>query len=143
MVSTLRIDREGAWYADNNPLIRTEIVRLFAQHLDRDEKGNFEVRLGRESLPVLVEDAPFVITGVLPGDVSIIVLLADGREFELPDGPVRLFDSVPYVSLKWPHDTKISRQAWWQLGSYLHEQDGSYALRYKSKIWPVEEITQP
>ncbi|HAP93023.1 MAG TPA: hypothetical protein DCM26_00150 [Desulfotomaculum sp.] len=140
MVSILRIDREGAWYADDNQIIRREIVQLFAQHLERDDNGGFMVCLGQDRMLVKVDNVPFVVTGIIPGDGTISVRLADGRELELPEEPVELVGDVPYVSLRWPRDTRIARQAWWQLTDYLEENCGQMRLCYKLKTWPIERL---
>lgn len=45
MVSALRIGYNGAWYADNNPMLHRKIIMLFARSLKRDDSGGYIVRL--------------------------------------------------------------------------------------------------
>jgi len=137
LVSILRIDKEGTWYADYNPIIHRKISKLFAENLQKDENGGFLVCLGNESMPVEVEETPFVVAEVIPEDGTLRILLADGRDIELPDGPVILIGDVPYITLKWPEDTRVSRSAWWSLTNYLEEADEPEKVIYGQKIWPI------
>lgn len=135
----MRIARDGTWYADEQEMVRRDIVALFAEHLERDEEG-YVVRLGPDSMRVEVEDTPFVVAEILPGEGVLRARLADGREVELPPGPVYLVGDVPYLSLRWERDTKLSRGAWWQMVSYLDEAGN--AIRYGRGIWPLVPVEE-
>jgi len=55
----LKIARDGTWFHRGAPIRRSGLVRLFANHLRRDEEGHVLVT-PVEKTPVEVEDAPFV-----------------------------------------------------------------------------------
>ena len=143
MVSILRIDKEGTWYADYNPIIHRKISMLFAENLQKDENGGFLVCLGNESMPVEVEETPFVVAEIAPEDETIRILLADGRDIELPDGPIDLIGDVPYITLKWPDDTRVSRSAWWSLTNYFEEADEPEKVICGRKTWPIIRKKDP
>lgn len=137
MVSILRIDKEGTWYADYNPIIHRKISKLFAENLQKDENGGFQVCLGNESMQVEVEEKPFVVAEIVPEDGTLRIVLADGRDIELPDGPINLVGDVPYITLKWPDDTRISRAAWWCLSDYFEDADEPEKVIYGEKTWSI------
>jgi hypothetical protein len=137
LVSILRIDKEGTWYADSNPIIHRKISALFAENLQKDEDGVFMVCLGNDSMRVEVEEVPFVVAEVFPDDETLRILLADGRDIDLPDGPVNLIGDVPYITLRWPDDTRISRAAWWTLSDYFEDADEPEKITYEEKVWPI------
>jgi len=134
VVRTLRIARDGTWYADETEMERRDIVSLFAAHLERDGQG-YLVRLGSDSMRVEVEDVPFVIADVVPAEGGLRARLVDGREVDLPPGPIYLVNDIPYCSLRWERDTKVGRGAWWRLLWYLDEKEE--VIRYGEKAWPL------
>lgn len=134
VVRVLRIARDGTWYADETEMVRRDIVSLFAAHLERDAEG-YVVRLGSDSMRVEVEDVPFVVADIVPAEGMLRARLVDGREVELPPGPVYLVNDIPYCSLRWERDTRLGRGAWWRLLSYLDEEE--QVIRYGQKAWPL------
>lgn len=137
MVRVLRIARDGTWYADETEMERRDIVSLFAAHLEREE-GGYVVRLGSDGMPVEVEDVPFVVAEIIPAENGLRARLVDGREVELPPGPVYLVRDVPYLTLRWERDTKLSRGAWWQMVSHLDA--AAMAVRYGPHAWPLVPV---
>lgn len=55
----LKIARDGTWFYQNSPILRSGLVKLFASVLRRDADGHFLVT-PVEKVPIEVEDAPFL-----------------------------------------------------------------------------------
>ena len=63
--SDMRIARDGSWTYRDSPIDRPEMVRLFSSILRREADGRFVLVTPAEKLDIMVEDAPFVATGLL------------------------------------------------------------------------------
>ena len=61
----LRIDREGDWYDDDVQVTHPGILANLRGNLRKDGQGYFLQT--RVRIPVVVEDAPWVVTRVEPG----------------------------------------------------------------------------
>lgn len=126
----LRIDAEGEWYWEGNRLTRPEVISLFVHHLERHQDGSYWVHYKGQEYPVTVEGVPFFAEAIEETRADGIttgfkVRLKGGREVELPEGVIEIGDDgTPYVSLLGPHDTKLSRSAYWQLSRYLVAPEG-------------------
>ncbi|MBI5968089.1 MAG: DUF1285 domain-containing protein, partial [Deltaproteobacteria bacterium] len=90
--SSLRIDKEGRWFFDNEEITHRKTYLLFSRNLTRDESGRFILRIGQEECFVEVEDAPFVVKTLqfIPADggglKSIWLILNDEtRELLAPE----------------------------------------------------------
>lgn len=138
VVGLLRIARDGTWYVDGVEMTRLDIVSLLAAHLERQGEG-YVVRTGSGTIPVEVEDVPFVVAAIVPAEGVLRARLVDGREVELPPGPVYLVNDVPYCSLRWERDTRLGRGAWWRLVAYLDEEER--VIRYGRRAWPVVALS--
>ena len=60
--ANFRIARDGAWYYSGSLIKRPKLVKFFSEILNRDKKGNYWLLTSFEISPVIVEDAPFIIT---------------------------------------------------------------------------------
>ncbi|MHB1418449.1 MAG: DUF1285 domain-containing protein [Bacillota bacterium] len=135
----LRIDLDGNWFWEGNQLIKMEIVQLFASHLQPVGDG-YAVCYNGQCYPVVIEDVPFMIVSFYETEEGLMARLADEREVEFQPGPIMLVNTgVPYFSLFWKKDTKLSRQAFWQLNKYLQESKEGYRLRFGEQCWTFEE----
>ncbi len=134
------IDKDGVWYADGVLISRKEILLFFASHLKKDEESRYSIDYRHQSCGVRAEDVPFFITSLREEDGKLLILLYDGREFPMPSGNLIIKNKIPYVSLFWERDTKLSRAAFNLLSNYLIERDGHYLIRYGDDEWPVEEM---
>jgi uncharacterized protein len=56
----IKILRDGTWLHRGRPILRHNLVKLFATVLRRDEKGDFWLQTPVERGRIDVEDAPFV-----------------------------------------------------------------------------------
>lgn len=136
----LFIGKDGSWYADGVLMIRKEIIELFASHLKKDGHDKYYIDWQNQLYPVKVEDAPFFVKSVNEQDGQLMIKLYDGREIPLPPGNIIMKNNIPYISLFWQHDTKLSRPSYYELCKNAIERDGHYFIKYGDKEWFIEEI---
>jgi hypothetical protein len=124
----IKVDKEGTWYYKGCEIVQREIVRLFYQHLERDEDGRYVIHWRGERCYVEVEDTPFVVwetklLGEKDGTREVYLFLSDGTEEAL--NPKSLFigpQSVPYCRVQNGRFlARFSRKAYYQLASIVEE----------------------
>ncbi len=138
-VPELHIDKDGKWYSDGVLMTRPEIILLFSTHLTMTGTGSYQIDWQNKTCPVRVDDSPFFVNSLFEKDGRFMLLLSDGRELPMPPGSVVLKNNIPYISLFWPSDTKLSRPAYHELCRHLIEQSGAYLIRLGDHEWPVEQ----
>ncbi|WP_407312800.1 DUF1285 domain-containing protein [Desulfosporosinus sp. SB140] len=135
----LFIDKDGQWYADSVLMIRKEIITLFASHLKKDGQDKYGIDWKSQWYPVSVEDAPFFVQSLNEEAGQLMIQLYDGRRFPLPPGNIIMKNNIPYISLFWQLDTKLSRPSYNELCKNLIERDDHYFIQYGENEWLVEE----
>ncbi|MDP4127542.1 MAG: DUF1285 domain-containing protein [Bacillota bacterium] len=136
----LFIDKDGLWYTDGVLMIRKEIMKLFASHLKKDGHNKYHIDMQNQLYPVKVEDAPFFVQSLTEQDGQLMIQLYDGRTFPLPPGNIIIKNNIPYISLFWQRDTKLSRPSYAELCKNVIERDGHYFIKYGDSEWFVEEM---
>ncbi|AFQ45098.1 DUF1285 domain-containing protein [Desulfosporosinus meridiei] len=136
----LFIDKDGLWYADGVLMINNEIIKLFASHLKNDGHKEYHIDWQGHLYPVRVEDVPFFVPSLTGEDGQLIIQLYDGRRFPMPLGSILMKSNIPYISLFWQRDTKLSRPAYAELCKSLIEREGQFFIKYGDNEWLVEEI---
>lgn len=136
----LFIDEKGLWYADGVLMINLEIIKLFATNLKKEGQDKFHIDLQNQLYPVRVEDAPFFVQSLTEQVGRLMIQLYDGRKFPLPPGNIIMKNNIPYISLFWQRDTKLSHPSYCELCKNLIERDGHYFIKYGDYEWFVEEI---
>ena len=125
------IRRDGAWLYQGSPILRKEMVCLFASVLRRDAEGGWWLRTPAEQGRIEVEDAPFVAVEL---DWS-----GDGRQQKLsfrtnvdqvvtagPEHPIRMShdlltcEPTPYILVRpgeGPHaiEARVNRAVYYEL----------------------------
>lgn len=77
----IRIDKEGQWFFNNLPIINRMIYLFFCQHVEPAAGGGYQLRVGQETCPLVVEDTPFVVTRIVPAGLEgFIIKLNDETE---------------------------------------------------------------
>lgn len=115
------IRKDGKWYYNNAEMFRRNIVNILAVNLDKREDGGYVIAMGDEVAEIDVEDVPFYATGIQETeDGSIKLVFHDLQEYEL-NQEIRLYfkGDVPYISYRWPADTRLSRGIYWKLSDYF------------------------
>ncbi len=138
----ITITRNGDWYYGNNKMFRLNIVSLLARHLEKDNSNNYYIKCQEQIHPVTVEETPFFAQRVIRvAAESLTLQLTDGRTVTVPADTVELHQGIPYATLKWPLDTKFSRQALWDLSDYLEEKNnGQVQLKIAGKTYPITSL---
>ncbi len=61
---SIRIDKEGAWFYNDLPIINRAIYLFFNQHITRAADGGYLLSIGAETCRLIVEDTPYVVVDV-------------------------------------------------------------------------------
>lgn len=120
-IREIRIRRDGKWYADNQvEMFRRNILNILARNIVRDENGQYLIRMGEEEFPLVVEDVPFFANGIYDNNGVLTLRFHDLQEMPL-DKPYKLYfkGDVPYISFRWPADTRLSRGIYYKLSDYF------------------------
>jgi hypothetical protein len=127
--SDIKIDKDGIWYYRGAHMFRKDILRIFFDHLHRDENGKYFIELNGEIYYIDVEDTPFVVTAVYKtrspenGCEQIEIILSDG-EVEALDVK-SLFvgqNNVMYCRIKrGEFPARFLRKSYYQLAEFIEE----------------------
>lgn len=136
----LFVDKDGLWYTDGVQMINKEIIELFASHLKKDDHNKYHIDWRNQLYPVRVKDAPFFVQTITEQAGQLMIQLYDGRKFLLPPGNLIMKNNIPYISLFWRCDTKLSHSSYCELCKNAIERDGHYFIKYGDNEWLIEEI---
>jgi len=134
----LRVDRDGDWYDDDVQVTHPGILANLRGNLRKDGQGYFLQT--RVRIPVVVEDAPWVVTRVEARAERLHVVLNDGSEADVEATTVRLdHGDVPYCRIKGDFDARFSRAATFQLLALAEydEATGRGTLRLGDRRIPL------
>lgn len=137
---TITFGRDGRWYADAEPITHRRLALLFSRHLRRKPDGSFEIWIDeRYHADVVVEDVPFVVSGVEVGADGISLELNDGSRERLDPNSLRIGDDdVLYCSVKQGSETaRFLRPAYHHLAPLFVEADGGFALQLAGIAYPL------
>lgn len=114
----LVIKANGDWEYQGSKISRPPLVKLFASVLTR-EGNEYYLITPAEKVKIVVEDAPFLITGWqqvdIEGENAIqVVTNIDERYILSEQTPLRLIDDVPYVYLPRGLTAKVHRNVYYQ-----------------------------
>ena len=124
----LRIDREGAWFHEDEEVSHEGILASLREGLQVDPAGHF-LQIGTVRVPVEVEDAPFMVVRFEAEGDGFALRLDDGsREALDPATLVLRQGDVPYCRVKGGRfEARFSRAAAWQLLQRLDTEPGGGA----------------
>lgn len=99
---TIAFAKDGRWYADGEPVLHPRLALLFSRHLRRKPDGSYEINIDDQyRADVVVEDTPFVVTGVDVAGTTITVHLNDDTSEALdPNTLTSGRDDVLYCRVK-------------------------------------------
>lgn len=138
----IKIDKEGSWFYNNAPIVNRNVFLLFCKHLEKDPRGGYRLRIDRETCPVTVEDAPFVVVDAVRDK--------DNLKIQLNDETVETLDlktfyiaagNVPYCTVKnGAFRARFLRKAYYRIAEYF-EQDGedSFFIRLGGKRFDLRQ----
>ena len=127
----IRIDREGVWYYLESEMIRKDIIRLFYDHLHKDDTGEYFIEMGVEQCFIEVEDTPYVVRAVYKisshnGSGEYIRLMLNDLSVEdLDPASLRIGTAnVPYCDVREGRfSARFSRAGYYQIAECIeHDQ---------------------
>lgn len=137
----MEIRRDGSWWYLGTPIVRPELVKLFARVLRREGEQYFLVTPA-EKVGIRVEDAPFVITeaelidvGTAQQRIRLRTNLDDELELDTEHALElrgKASDRRPYVHVRHRLWALLSRPVYYQLTAEvesLPEPDDGFGLR--------------
>lgn len=129
--TTIRFGGDGHWYADGERIANRRIAALFSRHLHRAVDGSYRLRIADEEAPVMVDDTPYVVTGVDTDAVGAMCIeLNDGtREALAPESLTVGADDVMYCRVKGGSEpARFLRPAYYQLARYIVHSDEGFVF---------------
>lgn len=82
----LRLDRQGQFFFEDDPVSHPGVRALFLRGLDTTPAGEPALRVGEQWCYLKVEDTPLRVVGVREEAAGLRVRLDDGRELALDAG---------------------------------------------------------
>jgi uncharacterized protein len=124
----LRIDREGAWFHEDEEVTHAGILANLWGNLRVDAEGH-HVQVGPVRVPVEVEDAPFVIVRVERDGARLMLTVNDASRELLAPATLRFGGGgVPYCRIKGERfEARLSRAATYQLLQHVEYDEGTGA----------------
>ncbi len=120
LVQDITIKENGKWYFGQAEMFRRQILNVLATNLHRNSDGNYYIQMGDDENPVIVEDVPYLATGILENERPIKLAFHDLQEMALDhELKLHLKGDVPYITFQWEADTRLSRGVYWKLSQYF------------------------
>ncbi len=144
----LFIDKDGRWYQNGAEIIHPGIRRQFMEALEISPVGGYRIRVGREVCQVEVEDAPYVVVGIVDnGDGNLSLELKDGAKEVFDPETFWINDqNIPYSMVRnGEFPARFSRPAYYELAQRIvsDEENQSFSLVLNGKSWPVRREAAP
>ena len=120
-IKEIIIRADGKWYFGEAEMFRRPILNILASNINRDEEGNYYIKMGEDVNPITVEDVPFLATGIMENeDQTFTLVFHDLQEMPL-DKRIKLTlkDDIPYIDYRWDADTRLSRGLYWKLSDWF------------------------
>jgi len=120
LVQDITIKENGKWYFGQAEMFRRQILNVLATNLHRNTDGNYFIQMGDDENPVIVEDVPYLATGIMENEKPIKLAFHDLQEMVL-DHELKLYfkGNVPYITFRSEADTRLSRGVYWKLSNYF------------------------
>lgn len=130
----ITIRKDGKWYFGEAEMFRRNILNILASNIHKEDDGTYCIKLGDDINPITVEDVPFLAVGIYEKNGLLTLVLHDLQEIALDhEFKLTLKDDVPYISYKWPDDTRLSRGLYWKLSEfYQFREDEIYIVPLES-----------
>jgi hypothetical protein len=116
----ITIKKNGKWYFGQAEMFRRQILNVLARNINRNPDGSYYIQMEDDCNPLIVEDVPYLATGIMENELPWKLSLHDLQEIVL-DHDFKLFlkGDVPYITFKWEADTRLSRGVYWKLSEYF------------------------
>ncbi|PKM77294.1 MAG: DUF1285 domain-containing protein [Firmicutes bacterium HGW-Firmicutes-15] len=120
LIQDITIKENGKWYFGQAEMFRRQILNVLATNLHRNPDGSYYIQMGDDENPVIVEDVPYLATGIMENEKPIKLAFHDLQEMIL-DHELKLYfkGDVPYITFRHEADTRLSRGVYWKLSDYF------------------------
>lgn len=150
----IRIDRNGQWFYHGSPILRKEMVCLFASILSRGDDGRFWLTTPVESGTITVDDVPFLAVELYRhhcGRDQVISFRTNVDEMVTLDAahPLILRDCrltgelVPYIQVRDGLEARLTRSVYYELVDLGFDEDldgeAVYGLWSAGTFFPLAE----
>jgi uncharacterized protein len=133
--STIRLDREGRFFHNDEPVEHPKLADALHTWIARHpDDGRYILTNGYDWTYFTVEDVPYFVRAVHERDGEAVLVLSDGTEELLDPATVRanergeLYLAVKRDAAGGPFDAKLTRFAQTQLGPFLEPEGDAVAL---------------
>ncbi|NLN86440.1 MAG: DUF1285 domain-containing protein [Syntrophomonadaceae bacterium] len=119
-VQDITIKANGKWYFGQAEMFRRQILNILARNMHRSDDGSYYIKMGEEENPVIVEDVPYLASGIKESQFPITLVFHDLQEMVL-EHEMKLFfkGDVPYITYQHEGDTRLSRGVYWKLSQHF------------------------
>lgn len=127
----IKFGKDGLWYSDDEVIPNRAIRRLFSQTLIVSPEGRARLELGEDKADVIIEDTPWVVTGVEGTPATgFTVILNDETSEALDPASLRVGpENVLYCRVKrGAHEARFLRPAYYELTRHAEPGPGGEAV---------------
>jgi len=140
------VDAEGRMWHKGAEMVRANINRVLAEHVELDEKNRYVIDYQGQRCFVDVEDTFFVILRVdhLPETTDLpeayLITLNHGYREELDPASLRIgADNIIYATVRdGRFPARFLRKSYYQLAEFLEERDGVFSLPLRGRHYPIK-----
>jgi len=142
----IRLDKNGLFWHQGQPVLNDKVQLIFAQHLTRLDDGAYALVLGPDRCVIDLEDAPYVVRRVqvvcdddgAPARVGLT--LSDATEEDLDPATLEIsVESVLYCRVKQgEHRARFDRAPYVALAEHVVELDRGFGLKLRGEVYEVK-----
>ena len=141
----IRLDKDGRFWHQGQPVLNEKVQLVFAQHLTRLDDGTYALVIGPDRCRVELEDAPYVVRRVqvaVDHDGSptrVALTLFDGTEEELDPNTLEVGgDNVLYCRVRQgEHRARFDRAPYIALAEHVVESGNGFGLRLGRRMYAI------
>ena len=137
----LRLDAQGRWFIDDEPIANHRVVDLFDRGLDvHPDTGEAILRVGDQWCYIKVDDTPFVVRRLrVDGDRGLVAHLNNGEVLPVPGEAFSVGgDDVVYLQLTPTRRARLGRSVQQRLADWLVEgDDGAPTVEIGGRRWTI------
>lgn len=139
---------DGTWLHEGRPIMRHNLVKLFASVLSRDEAGDYWLITPAERGRIKVADVPFMAVDMRiegTGKDAVVHLRTNVDDWVRVgvDHPLRM-SNAPYVMVRRGLEARLARSVYYELVAWaesLPQENGQIGFWSCGRFYALGEIT--
>lgn len=138
--SGMKIDRQGRWWHDDEPVEHPNIIEAFNRGLRVGDDGRYQLHFGGDWCFVQVEDCGFTVVTVDEAEGERLSVRLSDRTAEWLDLASLALDDQGVLTVRVKEGkgrARFSREAQFQLAERFEEAEGHLFVRVGQKLVPV------